>query len=215
MSWHSTISVKENERLSSQNFGLLEFTFENITDEWIRIKTCKIGFGSDEIEKNITLTSGEDLVVWNKAVEQIASISDYNTTLVLGTISALGTTISATSRNNSVKNVSGTIGLTALSSLAVNELNKIRDNIQSGDIFPENHLYSKGFNIPPGLFVKRWVLLNSKNHPKIGRIENIILEYETHNNKKEKIAVNVRQPNSNRTSLWQSDVIDNDLQYKK
>jgi hypothetical protein len=201
------ISASENIRLSSLNFGLLEFTFENMTDEWLRIKTCKIGFGSEVIDSHVVITSGEDLTIWNKAVEQVAAIDDFNTAVVLGAIGAAGTVVSQTSRDNTVQATSGTIGLAALTSLSVIELNKMRDKIQTGDIFPASHLYAKGFNIPPGLFVKRWILVNSKNHSKIGHIKNITLEYDTYNDKNEKITIQFRGDKTSRLSKWQKDLL--------
>ena len=46
-------------------------------------------------------------------------------------------------------------------------------------IFPENHILNNDFTIPPGLSVRKWVVLSSQNHDKIGFITKFDIEYET------------------------------------
>jgi hypothetical protein len=64
---------------------------------------------------------------------------------------------------------------------------------------------SANFAIPPGLFVKKWIVLNSKNHKKTKFIDKVYLRCITEEGKSEKFKLvfrNFIQSNS----LWQADL---------
>jgi hypothetical protein len=45
--------------------------------------------------------------------------------------------------------------------------------------YPEQHLLTTPFRVPPGLFTKRWILLSTPDNPPGGCVDSMILSYET------------------------------------
>ncbi len=203
------ISGKEVEYLSSMYFGFIDLTFENKSQNWIRIKKIKVDLGKAEVNSNVKFTSGRDIIHWDNATRKRNAIREHNERVVLGSIAALGYGLALTD-NQKLNMMGSAAGLGAIASLAVSEYNKNLDKIQNAKIFPESHLLAEEFIIPPGLFVKKWILLNTSNHKKIGFIRGFYLEYETDSGKNEKVQLVFREKYVNGkpiTSLWQEDLL--------
>jgi len=198
------ISAKEDPDLSSKYFGFINLTFENKSQEWIRIKKVSIDLLSEEANKNVKFTSGNDLTLWQEAVIKRNEIREYNRELLLASIAVIGTTVAMTSDNKGVKAAGAFTGLGALTSLTVNEFNKVINNIENAKIFPRTHLFSEEFIVPPGLFTKKWVLLNTTNHKKTGFLKSFHITYETDDGKKETIKLQFRS--SGTITEWQKEV---------
>ena len=196
------ISGRERKELSSRYFGLLDFTFENCTQNWIRIKRIDISFGNDVIDENISITSGDDIIYWQRAIKYRNIIDDQNTKALFGAIAVLGMGFAIAGDSQELRTLGAATGLGAITSLSVHQYNKNMADIESAEIFPASHILAEGFNIPPGLFTKKWILLNSKNHKKIGFIKYIFIKYTLDNGKSEKIKLNFREGVMSR---WQRD----------
>lgn len=204
------ISGEENQKMASRNFGVIEFTFENTTDKWVRINKISVDFGDEAKNSSIFITSGRDIDIWKESIMIRNRIDEYNMNLFLGTLAVLGTAAAVGSNNQSVQNAGAAAALGAFSSLAVRDFLQYRDKIQGTAIFPSGHLFSDGFNVPPGLFVKKWILLNSRNHKDIGFINKIFLTYETDDKKSETVRLVFRERYRDipHTSSWQNDIYD-------
>lgn len=199
------VSGIENVNLSSTYFGVIDFTFENKSQEWIRIKSIKIDFGDDKINQNVKFTSGNDLAIWFESTKKRNIINDFNTEMVLGAIAGAGLGMAAASNNQKVQNIGTATAIGAAASLSAYEFNKSLDKIEKAEIFSENHLFAKEFVIPPGLFVKKWLLLNSKNHEETGYITDLFLEYLTENGDTERLKLSFRPPCNRQVAEWQHD----------
>lgn len=186
------ISGRERTELSSKYFGLLDFTFENCTQDWIRIKRIEISFGNDVVDENISITSGDDIIYWQRAIKHRNIIDDQNTRALFGAIAVLGMGFAIAGGSDELRMLGATSGLGAITSLSVYEYNKNMAAITSSEIFPASHILAEGFNIPPGLFTKKWILLNSRNHKKLGIIKYIFIKYTLDNGKSEKIKLYFR-----------------------
>ena len=186
------ISGIENTTLASQYFGVIDFTFENLSQEWIKIKSIKADFGDEKINKNVKFTSGKDIPIWHEAIKIRNTIDDFNTRTILGGLAGFGAGLAAYSNNKDLQKIGAMTAVGAVTSLSAYEFNKQLDKIEKTKIFPKNHLFTKDFIIPPGLFVKKWLLVNSKNHKEISYIHNIFIEYQTEEGKTEKIKLDFR-----------------------
>jgi hypothetical protein len=198
------ITAEEDSEMSSKYFGLIDMTFENDTEKWIRINNVSLDFGSEEINKAVKIVSGQDIIAWKDAMQKLKEINDYNKSLVLGTIAVLGATSAMTSSNQNVKAIGAFSGIGALTALTVDEYNKNLSRIENTKIFPQNHLMAEDLNIPPGLFAKKWILLNSSNHKKIGIIDYFNMTYVTESGEKEIVRVDFRYK-GDRYSEWQNE----------
>lgn len=201
------ISGKENKAFSSKYFAVIDFTFENLSQEWIRIKKIKINFENEKINKNIKFTSGNDLTIWHASTKKRNIIKDFNTEMVLGAITAFGAGLAAGSDQKNVKDFGNVLAVGGAASLSVYEFNKVLNSIEKSAIFPESHLFATDFVIPPGLFVKKWLLCNSKNHNETGYISHIFLEYEIEDGTVEKLKLDFRGSfDKEYTQKWQNDL---------
>ncbi|PKL39072.1 MAG: hypothetical protein CVV44_09405 [Spirochaetae bacterium HGW-Spirochaetae-1] len=198
------VSAKEDTDLSSKYFGLVNLTFENKSQGWIRIKKVTIDFFSEVANENVKFTSGNDLALWQEAIIKRNEIREHNRDMFLASVAIIGTTVAMSSDNKALKAAGAFTGLGALTSLTVNEYNKVLHNIENAKIFPRNHLFAEEFVVPPGLFSKKWVLLNTTNHRKTGFLNFFLITYETDDGKKETIKLQFRS--SGTITEWQKEV---------
>jgi hypothetical protein len=170
-----TISGEEVDELSSRHFGVLAFTFENPTSEWVRIESVNLDFGSDAANQSIFVPWGEDIVSWELASSQQLAIRRANTTTVLSILMVGGTLAAGLGRRSGTGVVGGAVALGAASALWTRAL---ADHTTAAT-FPPSHLFATPFSVPPGLFAKKWVLLNGPTAPGASCIHSVNLNYVT------------------------------------
>ena len=193
------ISAEEDRALSSTYFGVIKFTFENKSNDWIRVKNVAIDFENDILNREVIIPTGNDLKVWAKAVQQKKAIEDANSRAFLGTLVALGGLAVATSGNRSTQNFGGALYVTSATALAVGAVNEHLDALQKPGILPGTHLLSQGFSIPPGFFQRKWLLLFTKKPKEIPFVSTLFITYALEDGSTEKARVVFRwQP-----SRWQ------------
>jgi hypothetical protein len=124
------ISGEENADLSSLQFAEIDFTFENRTHDWIRIKKVTLDFGDKAINQEIQIPVGEDLVAWARAAQQLKAISDYNTSLVLGSILVAGSIAAGASNDPSVRVIGGAAALGSAGGFTALALREERRSIE-------------------------------------------------------------------------------------
>ena len=195
------ISTALINKLCSEYFGMVNLTFENKTDKWIRIKGVKVYFKDELIEQNVKITSGADILHWKKPMMSKLEIDDFNRKLLMGSLAVLGAGISSFSSDKYMEMAGGAVLLGSLTSLSVNEYNKHIDTLENSRIFPENHLLYEDFVIPPGLFTKKWLLLNTQSHEEIPYIKNVFLEIEEDNGTIRNYKIKLR--NRSDKPVWQ------------
>ena len=200
------ISGEINKALSSRYFAFFNFTFENNSSEWIRIEDIEVDFGNQRINENISFTYGKDLAVWLKSTQKRNEIKDYNRKVTMGAIAGLGAGMSAVSNDENLQNLGLMTAVAGATALSAHKFNKLKPKVQNADIFPENHLFAKDFIVPPGLFEKKWIVVNSKEHEKIGRLTTLTLEYTTKKNETEKVKLQFRPECPTHKSVWQDDL---------
>lgn len=205
------INAKENSSLATNYFGVIDFEFNNTTQDWIRMKQVKAFFNDDKKDRNINFTSGRDLAIWAQATEKVKAIEAQKAKIVLGIIAGLGAGIAGLSSDTNIKALGTISTIGALSSLSIMEFNKRYDQVEKAKIFPENHIFASEFVIPPGLYVKRFLVLNSRNHKDIGYINKIFLEVQVEEYEPETIELMFRgfkpEKRDDARSEWQIDLI--------
>ncbi len=209
------ISGEEAANISTDYFGVLKFTFRNTTDEWVRIKRIKVYFDNEEIDKNVYVPVGEELSIWQDAVAKKIAIDSRNSAnfwTTVGVISGI-TAIAADDRDTS--NAAGAVfgGSVVGASISDYKTAKKLENI-AVTAYPKEHLMSGKILVPPGLFVNRFIVLNSKNNDKIGYLSSINIEYETEKGVIDKVKLPFRKNpyESDRSvysnSRWQKKVLE-------
>jgi len=171
------ISGEELTALSSPNFGVLEVTFENSSADWRRIKRVSLDFAGQGNNQFVRIPWGDDIRAWYEATLQRNQIDATNRDTALGVVAIAGMVV-GTSRNESAR-VMG--GLATLSSVAAMQAERTSVSINSAEhvaIFPDSHLLAGPFAVPPNLFAKKWVLLNTQGGNDVPCIDHLVLTYE-------------------------------------
>jgi hypothetical protein len=172
------ISGEELTYLSSPNFGVLELTFENNSADWRRIKRVSLDFSGEANNQFVRIPWGDDIRAWYDATLQRNQINAINREIALGVVAIAGMVVASTSRSQPAKAMGG---LAALSSVATMLAEHTRDAANSAEhvaIFPDSHLLALPFAVPPNLFTKKWVLLNTPGGNNVPCIDHLVLTYE-------------------------------------
>jgi hypothetical protein len=173
------ISAEVNNRLSSEYFGMLEFTIENTTDQWIEIDRFIVDAGKAQ-NRHILFTLGKDFETWSRAILARNKIEDFNTAMAFGSIIAGAAVVSSNTSSDSLSDASRIVGGMTVASLGIEGISTLRDSAEGMGIIPEGHLLQEHIRVPPGLFVNAWLLMNTAHHEHNLPITEIYLEAYYH-----------------------------------
>ncbi len=170
-------------------FQLVEVTFENTSDDWLRIQRCDVMVGNPA-ESHLSVVVGRDLHDWSQAVLLQRRQDDYNKNIAqLGLLTVGGVaTVAGGGSNNPALATAGLAtmaGATAWS--AATAIQSSYDGAERVEQTPENHIYQP-FAVPARMFMRRWVLMNKPPHTVLKKF---VLEVETVEGVKEKYVVNL------------------------
>jgi hypothetical protein len=155
------VSGGEMEDLASPYLGAIQLVFENRSAEWLHIRDVRLRFGSAEQDAAVRVPYGSDLTTWYEATLQRNEVREHNRAVVLGLITLGGATLAAASADERVAAVGGVATLGALTALTVSDVKSSIDALERPAIFPDTHLLSGPFAVPPSLFVKKWITLGT------------------------------------------------------
>jgi hypothetical protein len=156
-----TVKAFINKEFTTDYFTFVQVDFVNNTKDWKDIK--KVTLNSSD--KDIKIIVGPRLRDWNNAIRQKVAIDRYNREVLFG--AAMGVAAVAAIDSSYKGNVENSKAfLAAMAGTAVaSDINNLTNNISDLEravIFPTTHLMAP-FSIPPGLFAKRWILLQIKS----------------------------------------------------
>lgn len=160
------ISGEELSDYASSNFGLVEITIENRSSEWLRLSRIALYFGGPEQNAAVYLPTGSEISAWYSATLQRNDIRASNSASVLEALFLLGETAAVIGAVSGKPAVSAAGGATALGALTISAVDAQAERVSSVEhveALPSTHLLALPFSVPPGLFTKRWVLLNTRD----------------------------------------------------
>ena len=190
-----TVSGEELEEVSSPHFGVIAVTFENPTSGWVQIDDVQLDFGSDAKNQNVFIPWGEQITSWELATSQRIAIRRVNTENVLGMLAIGGAVAAGLGRRSAVGAVGGLVALGSMGALWAQAVN----NNTTAAMLPPAHLLATPFSVPPGLFAKKWVLLNSVSTSAGGCIGSVKIDYTVNGKGRERVWL----PFSRGGSEWQ------------
>lgn len=169
------ISAQETSGGEGGAFALYTVTFENLSDQWVRIDTVEVEM-SPEMAKTHSVVVGDDLVAWAEANEDKQRLEKYNTDWIKTGLYSVGIVAALAGGKNSVARPAGLalLGGTALYDVGSKVVDK-RNSIIAGKTVPSKHLYAP-FAVPGKLFLRRWVLINK---PSNSELSNLALAVKT------------------------------------
>ena len=155
------VSVDEDSSISDKYYAFLEYTFENTSTDWIKVKVARLGFENSTTE----ILVNDRLSSWLEGVELKLKKNQHNTAVILGSVAAVGGIAAATSSNGNIQ-VAGLGAMVGVTGAAVAiDVGNARRRAQSGEKglnqtvnVPKTHVFVP-FEVAPGSYVKRWVVV--------------------------------------------------------
>ena len=189
------ISAQLSLKLSSDYFGFVTLTFENLSDDWLELSDVKVDFNDEAHRKNITPIRGQKLAQWQRSITLRNKVYDHNESVALGSLLALGT-LATFSNNNSTSKAGVTTAIASAGVLTAREINRDLEAINNNQSVPDSHLMYGAVLVPPLLSTKKWIVFNSKNHRDMEYKNSFTLTFRDQNNKKYKFNVKYNSRNS-------------------
>lgn len=185
------ISAEINNDLSSEYFGMVEFTLENTTGRWLEIDSISVDVGDERLRKSTKFTSGNELKAWSKAIKSRNEVRQYNKAVAYSAILGLAAGASAFSDNRTIKNAADSTLALTLGSLTIDQMLTQKDRVEMNRLFPEDHLLAGGQLVPPELFIQSWLLINTTNAKRNELLTNLKLtvHYKTGRSERFNIAL--------------------------
>jgi len=191
--------------MSSPYFGQIEFTFENPTGEWITVERVALDFGSAKNNQAVLFPWGTRLDNWAAATSQRNAVRDANNALALELLAAGGAVAGAAGRHaRATRAAGGFASLAALTAMSATHAEARAETAEDVPIFEGSHLFNVPFDVPPGLFVKRWLVVNTPADPSLGCLTSVVMTYELSDKTSRRIALSIRNPGA--FGEWQSNV---------
>ena len=195
------ISGELDDDTPAEYFGLINFTFNNNSDKWVRIENIRVYFDTEEANENVVVTAADDIIAWQEAMDYKIAVDNFNSVVQHAVIAGLGQGLSE-SESEGVSALGDFITLAAIGSLTIKSIDQYKGEIEYANIFPESHLLAKKFSVPPGLFAKKWILLNTSDSTPY--ISSINLELTFNNGEVVSYKLKLRDPIPQNGEVWQS-----------
>lgn len=177
------ISGAEDPSYSSPNFGFIVVTFQNDTDDWVRVERVNVRFGGGAKDASVTIPVGEKLQSWAEAALQLRTIRNENATLILGALAVAGSAVALSANNRSARAAGASVSAAAEAGLAASQA------VSEAESLPPAHLLSVPFTIPPHLFARRWIALQTPTSQGTPCVDAMLIDYQTARAQREQVWV--------------------------
>lgn len=202
------VSAREIPEMSSRYFGEIEFTLENPTAQWVRVDKVTLDFGSPQLNQSVYFPWGSQLDNWLEATRQRNVIEVENFAMavaILGLGAGMVSIGSAPGVPTGVRIVGGLATAAALAGAAAVATSEPPAVAPEGPVFFGRHLFAVPIEVPPGLFVKRFVVVNTPGDPGLVCLNRLIVSYELADKSNHRVAVDFRVADgAHGKSLWQA-----------
>jgi hypothetical protein len=162
-----------------------------------------LNFGHPARNASVTIPHGADLDAWYVATLQRNDIRDTNHATALGVLFALGETIAiagAVTEERQVAAAGSAVALGATTAALVDGQDRRVQSAESVRVVPESHLLAVPFAVAPGLFKKKWVLLQTQSRSS-PCISSMLIDYDVQERGRERALVPFRSELD--SSAWQ------------
>jgi hypothetical protein len=193
------ISSRQVADLSSRYFGAIEVTFENTSADWVRIQAAGLDFGTPARNAAMSIPAGEDLMRWQEGTQRRNAIRAANEETALDLLLFGAFTVSAAAGRSPVGAGAAVVGAGTALAMGGRALDERVSAAEGVALYPITHLLAVPFSVPPGLAIKRWIVLHSRGSASPGCIRHADLHFTTDTN----LAERVRIAFNNSNSEWQ------------
>lgn len=78
--------------------------------------------------------------------------------------------------------------------------------VERSGVFPANHLLTGDIRIPPSMFTRKFLLLNSTNHKNIPYVQSFLLSWQTDSGETFKMTAHFRNLSDYNDHSWQRSI---------
>lgn len=157
------ISSYIDNHFDSEQFRVVWIQFKNESDKWVRVESAKLLRLNDHAVTAIPL--GTDLKAWRESFIKNEAVQTYHEDLAFFAALSVGI-LGIVSADRAVVGVSDGILASAGVSTAAWKIETEKNLALGGKLKIEKHLY-KSFSIPPGMLVRRWMLVQVPKEVKL------------------------------------------------
>ena len=197
------VSGEELTDLASQHFEMLEVTFENPTDRWIRMRDVKLDFGSPANNAIVRYPTGSELHSLLQATQQRNAIEGFNKRAALALVALGGAVATGAASEPGAQAASGLLTVGAIGALAATDVNDEVQKLERAPNVPEMHLFSGPIEVPPGLFAKRWVVIEAQDKAGGPCLQTVLIDYALETGARERVRLQFRNPEPGRRPPFQ------------
>lgn len=155
------ISGSVIDQYTTRHFKFIEFTFENTSNSWARLKNLKLDLGDPFLNDNVIITSGRDLGAWIEGIKNMRDIDEHNKKIlwsfIFSTASSIAPSLSRAPHGAWYHVDAVANGLA--NAMAISTFNQDLERLRNVNVFPDSHLYSGDLAVPAGLFLRRWMVV--------------------------------------------------------
>ncbi len=170
------ISGREIRELSSPYFGVIDFTIENKTADWLDLKDISIEFSNEKINKGVQIPLGNKIRFWAESTLARNKVRDHNRALFAIALTGAGAAIAGSSDSQYMQGLGAAAMIGGYSYLVVNDIGNYMDEIHNSKAVPPNFLIGNDLQIPPSLFSRYWVLFYTPKPEDLPYIEKVYVD---------------------------------------
>lgn len=152
------VAIAINDTFTNDRVQMHQFSLQNHSDEWMEFDGATL-----VANNNVKVLVGDRISSWIEACTLEKSVSDYNTSLLLGSLAIGGAVVAGASQHPSTSTTGAVVALGSISAMAVRDYQSSKKKTEFQEAFPEKHIF-RPFVIPPGKVIQRWILLEDQSH---------------------------------------------------
>lgn len=197
------VSGEELTDLASPHFEVIEVTLENPTERWIRVRAVKLDFESPQKNAMVSYPAGSELASLLQATQQRNAIEGTNRRAALALVALGGAAVTVAGPTPSAEVAGAVVTAGALGALAATDANDQFQQVERVQQVPKMHLFAGPIDVPPGLFAKRWVVLEAKDKAGSPCLDSVRIDYAIESGAPESVRLKFRNVEPGRRPAFQ------------
>jgi len=154
------VSYLQDSELSTKRFRVLHLLFENPSAEWIFVDRALLDLGTPSANKGVFIPFGGQLHDFVISAKEGLAIRRNTLAVLDGDLSLEGMDGQPPPGGPAAEPADERISWKSTRPLTVAEGQTLQQELAKGRLLPRTHLLAGGFAVPPGMTIRKWILLD-------------------------------------------------------